>query len=146
MASSDSFSETIKRLVRQFLASASPDPLGLRQIVSRMNALPLFLDMGGCIAASPGGEIISFLWDEPLVIRVETCPRIRNLALFQVSKKYSALREFIPPRPEDAVNCPHCKGKGELPAPMNKVVCYCGGVRWLPVGNPVDDLRLDQKR
>ena len=131
------FSETIQQLLGQFQADSAPDPLGLRQIVKRSHVLPLFLDMGGCFAVRPSGEIISFGWDTPDEIRVETNPRIRNLVLYQGSKKYPALRGFVPLRPSDAVECPHSKGKGELPEPFGQrnFVCYCGGLGWLPPGD-----------
>lgn len=128
---STSFSETVERLIRQFLTATSPDPLGLREIVSLSNALPLYLDIGGCYSVRPSGEIISFEWDTEDEVQVETRPLIRNLALCQGSKKYPELREFIPSKPVDAVECPQCRGKGELPAPLNRVICSCGGVGWL---------------
>jgi hypothetical protein len=90
--------------------------------------------MGGCFAVCPTGEIVSFSWDTPDELRVEIDPRIRNTTLYQGSEKYAALREFLPPRPTDAIDCPR-KGKGKLLAPLNDiVVCYCGGLGWLPPG------------
>jgi hypothetical protein len=127
-------SELIEYLLEQFLADSAPNYLDLlRQIATRFHVLPLLMDMGGCYAIRPCGEIISFGWDTPDDIRLEADPRIRNIALYQGSKRYPELREFIPSRPEDAIDCPTCKGKGEFPRPYDRLVCYCGGVGWLPL-------------
>src|SRR5438105_14599563 len=83
------FPETIELLLECYLGESLPDPLGLRQIASRLHALPVFLDIGDCFAIRPGGEIISVSWDTPGEIRVEEAPRLRNLALYQGSKKHA---------------------------------------------------------
>jgi hypothetical protein len=65
MSGESCLSTIIEHLVDEFLADPSPDPLGLRQIVSRVQMLPLFLDMGGCYALRPDGDLVSFAWDAP---------------------------------------------------------------------------------
>ena len=133
----DHFAATIEELIHQFLADSSPDPNGLRQVASRSHVLPLWLDMGGCFAVHPSGQMVSFGWDTPGELRVEAEPRIRNMAICVGSEKYPALREFIPTRPIDAVQCPHCQGKGKPPEVefIHNLVCYCGGLGWLPPGS-----------
>jgi hypothetical protein len=133
----DHFAATIEELIGQLLADSSPDPNRLRQVASRSHILPLLLDWGGCFAVRPSGEIVSFAWDTPDELRVEVDPRIRNMAIYQGSEKYPALREFIPTRPIDAVQCPHCQGKGKPPEAelIDNLVCYCGGLGWLPPGS-----------
>jgi len=133
----DGLRQTIDLLISEYLSDVSPDPLRLRELVSQTNMLPVFLDMGGCYAIRPSGEVVSFEWDKEKDIRVETCPRTRNLAYCQGGKKYDLLQKFIPAKPHEAVACPYCEGKGDLPEPLDKVVCYCGGVGWLPPGVPV---------
>jgi hypothetical protein len=119
----------IQRLIDDTLSESAPDPLGLREIIAKANILIVLLDMGGCFGIRPNGEVVSFAWDKENDLRVETCPRIRNIAFHQGSKRYSSLRDFIPTRPQDASDCPTCKGKGELPEPFSKYVCYCGLLR-----------------
>jgi hypothetical protein len=118
--------------MEQFLAASSPDPLSLRKLAAEIQALPLVQDMGGCYAIRCNGDIVSFAWDSPDQIDREEDPRIRNMAIFQGSRKYPALRALIPPRPAIARTCPQCQGRGELPVPMTRVICYCGGLGWLP--------------
>jgi hypothetical protein len=129
----------IALILKQFLADSSPDPLSLRKLAAEIQALPLVADMGGCYAIRCNGDIVSFAWDSPGELRLEEDPRIRNMAIFQGSKKHPALRALVPPRPADARDCPHCGGRGALPAPMpENVICYCGGLGWVPVGRSSD--------
>jgi hypothetical protein len=130
------FAEWQRRKVREFLDDSTPDQLGLREIVSELNVLPLMLDMGGCYALQPDGEVISFLWDDYKTIRPENDSRIRNIALFQGSKKYDELLALIPEKPADAVQCSSCVGTGVEPFSakngIDNLVCYCGGLGWVP--------------
>ncbi len=137
-------SEKIKATLKEFVANPEPylikfdEPLDLRKIAAELNVLPMFLDMGGCYGIRPNGEIVSFSWDEPYKLEVENDPRIWNLVLFQGAKKYPELKELVPIRSPDSVECPHCKGTGIIHglvehgiSPQN-IVCYCGGIGWLP--------------
>jgi hypothetical protein len=85
--------------------------------------------MGGCFGLRTNGQVICWVHDTPNSVRLVEDPRIRNMALFLGSKKYPAIRSLVPARPPEAIECAHCKGTGELP---HKVVCYCGGLGWLP--------------
>jgi hypothetical protein len=118
--------------LKQFLAATSPDPMGLRKIAADLQALPLMLDMGGCFAVRCNGEVISFAWDTPAEVRVEKDPRIRNIVFFQGSQKYPSLRFLILPRLADAVDCPQCGGTRKMDIPIKDLVCYCGGLGWVP--------------
>jgi hypothetical protein len=101
-----------------------------------MDALPLMLDMGGSYAIRANGDLVQFDWDgrggaEPL-----EDPRLINIALHQGSLKYPLLAGLVPSRPAGARDCPHCDGTGRLPLTttpgLENVMCYCGGVGWLP--------------
>jgi hypothetical protein len=126
----------IKMALQQFLADSSPDPMNLRRIAAELQVLPLVPDMGGCYAIRSNGEVVSFSWDAPGDVRVEKDPRIRNMAVFQGSRKYPTLKSLVPPRRADALDCPHCLGTGKLPEPMQNIICYCGGLGWLPGERP----------
>ena len=137
MTEAKEISSLIRRRINEFASEVSPDPQNLRAVAAGGEALPLVCDFGGCLAIRPDGEIVSFTWDKMGDPRVETDARIRNLALFQGGKKYPELRTLIPARPPQARECPDCEGTGittiagevEL---ENNVVCYCGGLGWLP--------------
>lgn len=110
----------------------------LRRIGVELNALPLLIDMGGCCALRPNGEIISVSWDDITDVQIETDKRLRNIVLFEGSKKYKGMEVLAPKRSVDALECPHCKGTGilelsrELGITEPNIKCYCGGLGWLP--------------
>lgn len=125
----------ITRLIDAY-TDPTPDPTNLRQLVAEKRVLPLLLDFGGMCAINANGDILSFLWDDREHPQVETDPRICNIALFQGSKKYPELKELVPAKPVDAQVCPGCGGTGIDPyatkLKMDNIVCYCGGLGWIP--------------
>jgi hypothetical protein len=42
--------ERIRQRLAEYLAGSAPDPLDLRSVVAKFGALPLTLDMAGCLA------------------------------------------------------------------------------------------------
>jgi hypothetical protein len=135
MSLSTDLSEQIGKLIEEYLATQGSAPPELRKLVAHESVLPLFSDMGGVLAIDATGEIRSFLWDDLLHGRVESDLRIRNLALFQGTKKYPELAALIE-KPDDARVCPHCGGTGinSYAEKLNTdaIVCYCGGLGWIP--------------
>lgn len=131
----------IENRLKEFLNSTEPDPLNLRSVAANLNALPLLLDIGGCYAIRPGGEIVTFAWDDEKNFEIEHDRRIRNIALFQGSKKYPELNELIPARSAHDLDCSHCKGTGRNPVyeqlgieggANSPILCWCGGLGWVP--------------
>jgi hypothetical protein len=111
-------------------------PLDLRALAQQVQLLPAVLDMGGCLGLRPSGEVASLLWDEPHLLRAERDERIQNLAYYRASLKWPALAALVPVRPADALVCWHCGGSGRCsglaPELADRMVCYCGGLGWLP--------------
>jgi hypothetical protein len=112
---------------------------GLEEAISvalSIEALPLYLDVGGVFAVKPTGEIVVISSDEPHTLRIEDDPRICNIVFFQGSKKYPELSELVLSKPINAQLCPYCKGTGIAPTPPgvsgDQFVCYCGGLGWIP--------------
>jgi hypothetical protein len=137
-------SDVVERLLADYLVQSSPDPIGLRQIVRRVHALPILQIMTQSFAIRPSGEIISFSYDTPDDIRIETDARLQRMALYQGSLDHPALRELIPARPADAVDCPFCEEIREIKAKagVDNILCYCGGMEWLTP----DELRRSGKK
>lgn len=130
-------SKQIRQRLTDFVDESGPDSLvDLGRIVSQLNALPLMLDMGGAFAIRPDGQIISFVWDKEEDFEVENDRRICNIELFAGSKKYPEVRQLIPPKSQDDVECPDCNGTGTHPISIglgvDNIVCYCGGLGWIP--------------
>lgn len=126
----------INNLIEKFLHTSNTDPNNLKDVVCKINALPVVFDMGGVYCIKPDGKIISAIWDDTESWREETDPRICNIAVFQGSKKYPELCELVPERPEDAITCSYCNGSGVEPMAIqlntDNIVCYCGGLGWIP--------------
>lgn len=133
---SNEMTESIQARIKEILAPSSPADEQLRSVVATHNVLPLALDWGGGYAIRPDGETVSFLWDTINRCQVEKESRIRNMALFQGSRKYPELKELVPSKTSDDIDCPHCDGTGIEPMSVKlgagNIVCYCGGLGWIP--------------
>lgn len=132
-----SASAIIRGLIALHYGPAADDPHDLRPWVAKHAALPVTMDMGGGFALSVTGEVLSFLWDDLERSEVVEDARLRRIALYLGSLKYSELAPFVPDRPSEAVPCPHCHGAGGvagLPQELDNIVCYCGGLGWLAQG------------
>ena len=109
-----------------------------RRACTVARALPLFLDWSACMAVRPDGEIIWIDYEEPHRVRLVEDERERNIGLFQGSLRHPDLGFLVPTRPDDAINCPECRGTGRISFPevperlADRIVCHCGGSGWLP--------------
>lgn len=130
------FSEWHKQKLNEFLAEPKDFPRELCDLLKSHQLLPLLNDMGGCLTLRADQKIISFPWDNPWEMVEEKDLRIRNIALFQGSKKYDELLALISEQSLASQQCPDCKGTGEAPVPIeiqaSNFVCFCGGLGWVP--------------
>jgi hypothetical protein len=135
MKITDELSRRIAQLIENYVVEHASDPPELRQLVNEEKVLPLYRSMADVVTINASGDVISFLWDDTLHGQIEFDPRIRNTALFQGSKKYPELASLIE-KPDDAQVCPHCGGTGidsyAEKLNTNAIVCYCGGLGWVP--------------
>ena len=134
MIISQEISARIAKLIEDYGKTGDAPP-ELQRLVAQENVLPLYGDMGGVLTIAADGEIRSFLWDDTLHGQIEFDPRIKNVALFQGSKKYPELEVLIE-KPPDAQVCSYCQGSGIAPFAeelgKESIVCYCGGLGWVP--------------
>jgi uncharacterized protein (TIGR02996 family) len=133
------FSQVVARWLggrlRQFLEESradSPIKEQLRRFAADQRALPLLLDLGGCLAIRMDGEVLSFGWDEPENPRIEKDARVRQATLAVGAKKYREVRLLLPPRPVSSRLCPSCGGSGTVASAPPSIVCDCGGLGWIP--------------
>lgn len=148
LSMSNDLSARITKMIEDFASETDQDPLNLRQFAIRERVLPLLVDMGGVFAINTSGDIISFPFgtddnggivafplDKDEHPRLESDLRIRNIALYQGSKKYPQLKYLIV-KPDNARVCPSCGGTGinsyAEKLNTNAVICYCGGLGWIP--------------
>jgi hypothetical protein len=131
--------ELIESLIREYIARGEGPP-DVLEMVRRHNVLPLHMDMGGCGALRPDGEIVEWTWDDPSGPAIDRDPTSRQATLFQGAVKYPSLRVLLPVRPAGAIECSGCKGTGRfiLPdlEPSDSIICRCGGAGWLPEPEP----------
>jgi|SRR5215831_19366552 len=142
MHSTEEIAGKIQEAFAKFITDPEPyvicDDLDMRKLAAELNLLPVMLDMGGCYAIRPDGQIFSFLWDYPYDLRPEDDPRIVNVVFYRASLKYQELAELKPQKPADAQICPVCKGTGdpffgsELENKYTNISCCCGRLGWLP--------------
>jgi hypothetical protein len=133
--------QQVERSIAEFIADSSSVYTYAFGAIARLNALPLFFDWTAFMALLPDGQIVWVPYDEaPGDIEVVQEERVRNMGLFQSSKLHPELQFLVPPKPTDAIDCPDCRGTGRLPFPpgseyiAERLICYCGGLGWLPHG------------
>jgi hypothetical protein len=133
---SEATASEIKARIEGIISDFSSAATSLRNIASELNALPVYLDGGGGLALKPNGGIVEFSWEHPKDAQPIDDLRVVNIALFQGSKKYPELKSLIPLRPPNATVCPYCQGTGYPTSAsgsnVENIVCYCGGVGWIP--------------
>ena len=135
----------IKELIKTRLGEFKSDPENLNyyynKVAAQYDVLPLYLDWERCWAIRADGEIVMFFHDDTFtpdaevgMPHQENSPRLRNVALAQGSKKYPELQELIEKKPADAEDCPFCVARGIDPDKVEEIglVCYCGGLGWVP--------------
>ena len=131
--------ELVERKIAEFIADSSAIYARYREAVARANALPLMFDWLAFMALRPDGHVVLVPCDdEPGPIEVVLEERVRNIGLFRGTELHPELQFLAPPKPADAIECPHCRGAGKLAFPhgherqFENVICFCGGTGWLP--------------
>jgi hypothetical protein len=117
----------------RYLASDDPQFSDVRTWARYHHALPLIVDMGGCIALRPTGELISFDWDNEKEATLDVGPYNTHIARGVGSRKYPEIDGLAPVRPAQAKTCPLCGGSGSPEPGASNVVCRCGGLGWVPL-------------
>jgi hypothetical protein len=108
----------IEQRIAELLASTDVRSGDYRSIATHHAALPIYADIGGCIALKPTGEWLFFhsnqRWDPPEEVEPMNDNEWRVVALLAAREKYPELAEMIPRRPADAKDCLSCHGSGSL--------------------------------
>ena len=139
MGIDDQLSAAIERRWLQFVAGTEPELADRRALALRVRALPLYADLGACIAIRADGELISVVNDQdparPGAWTREVDARWRTVALAVGSWSYPELKALLPARPPDAEDCPTCASTGRWPGPETLAGPVCGaclGLGWRP--------------
>jgi len=114
-----------------------PDRDEYRQLARRVDALPLYSDMGGgIILLRPDGELLVMELDDAET-EVQAHRGWRLVGLFSGAEFFPELRPLLPPRPSVASACHACNGIGMMrwqgERPQGITACgRCWGLGWLP--------------
>ena len=126
----------VEAALETYLSSKEPNRSYTRRWAKHHHALPLIVDMGGCVALRPDGTLIDFAWDAEANASTLSAPRECHVARAIGSRKYPWLDGLAPVRSSGSVTCTGCGGTGN-PLPGNPLsiegtVCICGNTGWLP--------------
>lgn len=134
----------IKETIFRLIHSGNLLNSSLEKAAKELNILPLFPSGDGWYGINLDGDIVSASSDEPYKLSKECDPVTINVTLFQGIKKYPELSALSPIRTENDLTCPFCNGTGEHPlAKTINVLCYCGGVGWIPHNAPKIDQTIE---
>ncbi|CAN5856250.1 hypothetical protein BH20ACI4_BH20ACI4_24210 [soil metagenome] len=131
-------SKKINDLIREFVEHPQ-DAIHTKELqkkVAESNLLPLVFNWHPC-CITPNGEIFLLKWDNLADQKLETNQRTINGILNQGIKKYPELKELMPIRSANDIDCPSCNGTGIDPIAkelnlIDNIICWCGGLGWIP--------------
>lgn len=123
----------VKARLEALLAAAATGSRGEeREIARKMQALPVYMDMGGALAFTIDGVVLSLDWETEQV-GPETDESWIVVAAVAAAEKYPELCELLPPMPPHATICQSCRGTGKLLlTPESTFRCgTCWGLGWV---------------
>ena len=121
--------EAIEGAIKSYVDYATA--VDLASIRRLHKILPLLVDSGGVSGITSEGHVLEVMWDSPGTARVAD-PHMRDLTLIVGARQFPFLRTLLPePGPRPKV-CPMCGGSGSPGPGLENVVCWCGGLGWVP--------------
>ncbi|MEZ5426021.1 MAG: hypothetical protein R2747_07145 [Pyrinomonadaceae bacterium] len=145
----------IQKCIDEFVVDPEPfvykleNPIDVRKLAAKLNVLPILSDFFHQWGLNLNGQVICFPVDDPENSEIideeqKHFSNVRRRVYFLASKKYPRLKSMMPERRENAVSCTDCGGRGRHPindflgCEMERIVCICGGLGWLPKGENHD--------
>ncbi len=121
-----------KRLAALLASEPSGAASEQSSIARRMQALPVYTDMGGALGFTKDGIVLSFDWQSEQVTP-ESDDRWIIVAAVAAAEHYPELRSLLPDRPPTATTCSYCSGRGKVAVtPESKIGCgKCWGLGWV---------------
>lgn len=123
-------SPAVSRQIEDAINRLAPEPLGHINFEGlRYNALPLFGTIGEVWLLRADGS----LWraDSDMGLALEPLPEdLHTIALVAGTERYAWLRDLLPSRPAEAIDCTVCHGLGRRGID-NAFFCQpCGALGW----------------
>lgn len=129
----------VQQLLAAFLASESQPLAAQRSLAQKLGALPVYVDLAGCFALRPTGELLFVpsdqSWLDVQEWTADIAPQWRTIALAAAAHQYPQLAVLLPRRPAGASSCAPCQGTGLRVEPQTKATMLCGeclGLGWPP--------------
>jgi hypothetical protein len=128
------------RLAEQ--AQAERNQVGILEAALRHRLALLLNIWGASWGLDEAGRVWRITWGndfgDPCPVSPEEKQHERNAALYQGSLRFPELKPLVPDRPDDALTCPACKGRGVPPDGQEfqrligrePPLCICGGLGW----------------
>jgi hypothetical protein len=123
--------------VRSALSGRRSDVLETwRELARRQGLWPVTNSFESVYAVTRDGQVVASNYDDFRErIPIEDL-RERNWLLHEAATRYPELAHLEPRRGPRDPDCTDCRGTGRHPdVPKgSNIVCYCGGLGWLPTG------------
>jgi hypothetical protein len=102
------------------------------EVARTMNALPVYLDMGGALGFTPDGAVLLYDWQSEQVAP-EHDEGWMIVAAVAAAEKYPELRAILPVKPPTATTCSHCSGRGKVSVTGSTTLSCgkCWGLGWV---------------
>lgn len=130
--------EQVEKRIGEFIEDSTSIYAHAHGAIARVHALPLLFDWTGFMALRTDGQIAWIPYDdEPEDVEVINDQRLRNLGLFRGTRLHPELSFLMPSMPPDAIDCPDCRGTGNIAFPQGSedlaetLLCSCGGIGWV---------------
>jgi hypothetical protein len=124
---------TIERLSSEVAAAAAAPEV--REAAARTSGVPVHADLGAVLVLATDGTVLRYDPDAGEVRALGGTPdddRWRLLALVKAAKQFPELSHLRPDRPDDAVPCGQCGGRGVM---LEALDCgACAGTGWIQEG------------
>ncbi len=123
--------DRIEREIQAWLEHPVDDPEFVA-VVRRLRAWPVYSDMGGTLLIDVDGEVHGLDHD---TMEVGPGPDVswKTAAWVHAARKVPEIREALPARSADAIDCPDCGGQGTIQVTSGvRLDCgRCWGLGWL---------------
>ena len=101
----------LQQRIRHRLDEYLTDPdAAHRDIASRFEALPVYSDMGGTLFITTSLQIL--MRSDDGAVSEESSPQWKLVALVAAAERFPELKELVPSRPSNALDCSLCAGAG----------------------------------
>jgi len=102
-----------------------------KEVLDATGGLPVYAGWVVALAITPDGEVVEYDWDGKSIQSVQG--GWRTFALRRAARRFDVLRSLEPRKPDSAVDCRACGGRGVVTMGGLSLDCgVCWGGGWIP--------------